>query len=223
MNPFQQYPFFRGLRIHHLSLLIKCASEAKYETGATLFTAGQPAYRFFLIKSGSVALERHNLVNEKESTIIALSGDVLGRSWLTSHVQWPVTARALTPTIAMILSGARLMACAKEYPDFGAELMKRATQSEADGQLIERQSAEPPAETREWPNFQMDRDTRTVSAGKFAYSQNDTLDISLASAKKFFLHNGETVQLTTRHGSAILPIRIKDPNQPNIPTQSANI
>ena len=222
MNQFQPYRFFRGMRIHHLSLLIKCASEAKFQTGQTLFTAGQPAYRFFLIKSGSVALERHDPGNDRTHTKLAQAGDVLGRSWLTFPVQWPVTARAVTPTSAIVLSGARLMACAEEYPDFGAELMKRAAQSELADLLMDRQPQKSQADVKVWPYFQMDEDITTVNAGKFAFTENDTVDISLASAKKFFLHNGEPVQLTTRHGTAIFPVRIKEDNQSHAGRERAN-
>lgn len=48
----------------------------------------------------------------------------------------------------------------------------------------------------------------TISGNSPSY-WSDSLDLSPSRAKELSLHDGQWVQLTDQHGSAILPVRIK--------------
>ncbi|MFZ3376900.1 MAG: cyclic nucleotide-binding domain-containing protein, partial [Chthoniobacterales bacterium] len=51
------HPFLVGMSTHHLELLARYATPARFEAGEVIFRAGEPAKGFYLIESGTVALE----------------------------------------------------------------------------------------------------------------------------------------------------------------------
>jgi CRP-like cAMP-binding protein len=55
-------------------------------------------------------------------------GDVVGWSWLFSPFTWHFQARALEPTKAIFLDGARLLVACERNHDLGYDLMKRIAQ-----------------------------------------------------------------------------------------------
>jgi CRP-like cAMP-binding protein len=133
-----QQPFFKGLNSQQLQLLAASALEMKFETGATIFTEGSPANRFYLILTGRVVLS-----SEKEDrNVIPIQtlgpGDALGWSWLFPPYSMHFTARALEPTTTIFFYGTRLREQCEQDHELGYQLMKRiaevATQSLRDTQ-----------------------------------------------------------------------------------------
>ena len=132
----QRHPFFKGMKSHHLAMMYKGAREASYNPGETLFSVGEPANRFFLVRSGSVGIEAHDPGGGVASIESVREGEVIGWSWLFPPFTWHLRARALEPTSVIVLDGAHLLATAEQYHDFGYELMKRVAQI-----LVHRQNA----------------------------------------------------------------------------------
>jgi CRP/FNR family transcriptional regulator, cyclic AMP receptor protein len=122
------YRFFSGMQPAHLTLVAQNASEVKFKRDEMLFRESEPANRFFLLGKGKVALEVHDLVNGTVFIEELREGDVLGWSWLFPPFVWHFQARALEPTEAIALDGARLLIAAERDHDFGYELMKRVAQ-----------------------------------------------------------------------------------------------
>src|SRR5260370_19406776 len=73
------HPFLRGLSPHHLELLATCAMESHFEAGDLIFSEGDPANRFYLLKTCKVGLDCDG---ESEPTLIQTLGPgvVLGLS-----------------------------------------------------------------------------------------------------------------------------------------------
>ena len=118
------HPFLRGLGEKHLGTLAGCAMSSQFKAGEQIFREGEPANRFYLIKSGRVALETRS--ERGLATLQTISGgDVLGWSWLYPPYYWHFDARALEPTDAIFLYGTRLREFCEEDHDLGYELMKR--------------------------------------------------------------------------------------------------
>ena len=105
-----------------------CASETKLKTDQVLFREGEPANKFYLIESGRIAIEAHQLANGTALVQTLGPGDVLGWSWLFPPFTWHFQARALEPSPAIVLDGARLLVTAERNREFGYELMKRVAQ-----------------------------------------------------------------------------------------------
>jgi len=120
-----QHPFLHGLEARYLQTLAECAIETRLQPGELIFREGEIANRFYLIQEGEVALESH--VKDGGTLLIQTigAGDVLGWSWLFPPYYWHFDARALKPTKAIFLYGARLRQRCEEDHDLGYALMKR--------------------------------------------------------------------------------------------------
>lgn len=122
------HPFFQGMKPEHLEVIASCATEATFEPDQILFREGEPANKFYLIQSGRIALEAHELADGTVPVQELGAGDVLGWSWLFPPFVWHLRARALEPARAVVLDGAHLLVAAERNGNFGYELMKRVAQ-----------------------------------------------------------------------------------------------
>ena len=122
------HPFFRNMKPEHLKILTENAAEVEFEAGEILFREREPANQFYLIESGSIALEAHEPPDGTKLVQKLGVGDVLGWSWLFPPFVWHFRARALEQTSAIVLNGAHLLITAEADHDFGYELMKRVAQ-----------------------------------------------------------------------------------------------
>ena len=118
-------PLFDGLSPAHLSLIAGCGVNEHFAPGAQLFREGTPADRFFLIRTGSVALEleapgRGTLVIETLQP-----GEVVGWSWLFEPFRWQFDARAREPTGVVAFDGTCLRGKCEADHELGYQLMRR--------------------------------------------------------------------------------------------------
>ena len=119
---------FHGMNPEHLAILSNGAKEVQFKAGEVLFREGEPANQFYLIEKGKVVLEAHEPANGTTLVQTLGAGDVLGWSWLFPPFAWHLQARAVEPTNAIILNGARLLVTAERNHEFGYELMKRVAE-----------------------------------------------------------------------------------------------
>jgi CRP/FNR family transcriptional regulator, cyclic AMP receptor protein len=77
----RQHPFLMNLSDEHMKTLIGCASNSHFVEGEYLIREGELANKFFLIRTGRVALEV--AVSGKGSLRIQTTGpgEILGWSW----------------------------------------------------------------------------------------------------------------------------------------------
>jgi CRP/FNR family transcriptional regulator, cyclic AMP receptor protein len=120
-----EHPFFKGMEMPHLKLLVSCASNVRFEPGQFVFREGAEANQFYLIRHGRVTLEIH--APPRGSIIIQTlgEGDVLGWSWLFPPYRWKFSAKAIESTRAIALDGKCLRGKSEEDHDLGYELQKR--------------------------------------------------------------------------------------------------
>ena len=112
----------------HIDELLKNAQEVEFRPGQIILREGEPAYRFYLIQSGKVAVESPAPGTPPVCIETLIAGDVLGWSWLFPGFAWHFQARALEATRAIACDGAHLLVHSEEDHDFGYELMKRVAQ-----------------------------------------------------------------------------------------------
>jgi CRP/FNR family transcriptional regulator, cyclic AMP receptor protein len=121
-----EHPFLAGLSQAHLTMLAHCALRSHFAAGEQIFREGDPANRFYLLKSGRVVLE--TIKDGKRKTLQFIGArEVLGWSWLYPPYYCHFDARAMEATAAIFLYGARLRELCEEDHDLGYELMKRTT------------------------------------------------------------------------------------------------
>lgn len=134
MNPenltevLRKHPFISDLEDKYLQTLLSCATNVTYSDGDHLFREGEEATKFFLIRTGKVALELHA---SERGTIRILTigpGEVLGWSWLISPYRWHFDAIAVEDVRAFALDGKCLRTKCENDHDFGYEMYKRFSQ-----------------------------------------------------------------------------------------------
>ncbi len=120
----REHPFFSGFKDEFCELVCGCAKNVRFEAGEYLFHEGQPADQFYLLRSGSVALQ----ISTPERTLNVQTlgeDDIVGASWLVPPYRWGFDAKALELTRAIALDAACLRGKCESDHDLGYEFMKR--------------------------------------------------------------------------------------------------
>lgn len=119
----RDHPFAKDFWPDHVSRLAAMASEAHFPPGELIFHEGDHSSLFYLLISGSVALE---FIDPGRPVRVGTlySGEVLGWSSLTASEGKQFQARALQDVQALAFDGARLRHACQEDFAFGYALMK---------------------------------------------------------------------------------------------------
>ena len=120
-----EHPFFHGLDPAYIELISGCAANRRFNEGTYLFHEGDPADQFYLLRTGTVALE---IVGAPQGPIIIETlgpGEVLGFSWLFPPYRMQFDGRAVDTVLAHAFDGACLRGKCDADPRLGYELMKR--------------------------------------------------------------------------------------------------
>src|SRR5947209_9177862 len=102
------HPFFTGMDKHHIELLARSGRPLQFEAGEVIFRAGEPAIGFYLIETGTVALEGSVMEHGSVVTDLVGAGEPLGWSWLFSPYLWHFDARAVEQTQAILFESRTL-------------------------------------------------------------------------------------------------------------------
>jgi CRP/FNR family transcriptional regulator, cyclic AMP receptor protein len=122
------HPFLKGMSPHHLELLVLSAVPTEFDRGQVIFSEGEPANGFYLIESGTIALEGKAKDGKRVSIDTVLAGEPLGWSWLFPPYLWHFGARATTPCRALCFSGIMLRQHRDEDLTLSHELFKRTSE-----------------------------------------------------------------------------------------------
>ncbi len=122
-----EHPFFAGMEPKDLALIAGCGTNARFEAGDYLFREGEPADRFYLLRSGRAVVEVHDPARGTITVLSAGEGEVLGFSWLMPPYRWVFDARALELTRALVFDGACLRDKCEADARLGYDLLKRVT------------------------------------------------------------------------------------------------
>ena len=120
-----QSPVFADLAPEHLELIAGCGQNDHAGAGAFLFREGDPAQRFYLIRSGEVALQVHAPGRGELSIETLDDGDLIGWSWLFPPYRWALDARVLALTRLVVFDGACLRGKVNTDHELGYQLMRR--------------------------------------------------------------------------------------------------
>ncbi len=120
-----EHPFFAGLDPAAMDLIVGCARNVGFRADDVLFSTGEPANTFYVIRSGRVALEVSSPHQGPLRIASMDDGDVVGWSWLVPPHRWMFDARATSPIRAVAIDGACLRGKCAEDPELGYALMAR--------------------------------------------------------------------------------------------------
>ncbi len=124
----RQHPFLTGLSEEHMQTLVGCASNERFEEGAIVMHEGQVANKFYLIRTGRVALEMQ-VTGKGDLRIQTVGpGETLGWSWLIAPYRQHFTGVVVLETRAISLDGECLRGKCENDSHFGYEMLKRLAQ-----------------------------------------------------------------------------------------------
>ena len=112
-------PLFEGSDPAHLQMLAFASERAKYEKGATIIEAGKKSGTAVLILSGEADIRMG-----ERSVAHAKAGAFLGELTMIADSTYAVSAVAIEPVTAALISRSVFMRVASEFPEFGARVHK---------------------------------------------------------------------------------------------------
>ncbi len=121
-NTLRAHPFLEGFDPEHIEKLAAMASEVRFGKGELIFREGDESSFFYLLLSGTVALETNT--PGRILRIVTLGrGEELGWSSVTPRHGKQFQARSLEETRALAFDGVRLLHACEEDCRFGFALM----------------------------------------------------------------------------------------------------
>ena len=119
------HPFLRGMPAGQLDALAAAASDVTFPAGHRIFETGGFAGKFWLIRSGRVALDVQVPGDGRMIIDSAGIGDLVGWSWLFPPYCWTCGAVCVTAVEAFEFDAAAVRARSTADPLFGYELTGR--------------------------------------------------------------------------------------------------
>lgn len=122
-NTLREHPFLEGFHPEHIEKLAAMASEVRFGKGELIFREGDESSFFYLLLSGTVALETNT--PGRILRIVTLGhGEELGWSSVTPSHSKQFQARSLEETQALAFDGVRLLHACEGDCRFGYALMR---------------------------------------------------------------------------------------------------
>lgn len=118
-------PIFQGLSEPHMEIITGCASNVRFETGQIVFREGDEADRFYIVRSGRIALDILVPGHGPVTVETVEQGEIFGWSWMFDPYIRRFNARAVELTRVIAMDGKCLRGKCDRDPVLGYELMKR--------------------------------------------------------------------------------------------------
>ncbi|WP_128381365.1 cyclic nucleotide-binding domain-containing protein [Streptomyces cavernae] len=119
MNVHSTWHMLRALSAERRQQLMDHAKEVAYPQGTRLFEEGGHADRFWIIRTGTVALDMR--VPGRRAAVIETVGhnELVGWSWMFEPHTWHMGAEAMTPVRAYEFDAVAVRALCEEDPALG--------------------------------------------------------------------------------------------------------
>ena len=116
---------FAALSLEHRTRLLAVARETNIPADTVIFEEDEPAERFWIIRSGRVALDFQ--IPGRGSVIVETigPGELLGWSWLFEPFHWQLGARTLEPVAAHEFDATTVRGLVEADQEFGLALTTR--------------------------------------------------------------------------------------------------
>ncbi|MFE7896899.1 cyclic nucleotide-binding domain-containing protein [Streptomyces sp. NPDC057424] len=108
-----------GLTAGHREQLMRMAREVSFDAGTRLFEEGRRADRFWIVRTGTVALDLR-VPGRRAAVVESLGhGELVGWSWYFPPYVWQLGGQALSPVRAYEFDAEAVRAMCAEDPEFG--------------------------------------------------------------------------------------------------------
>ncbi len=122
----REVAFLGGIDEEYLGQIAAVARKVEFPEGKVIFREGEPATDIFLITRGTVSLEICAPGFGCRRIMTVGQGELLSWSPVLEQTRLTATARVLSPTTAVQISGNQIVALCEHNPRFGYEFMRRA-------------------------------------------------------------------------------------------------
>ncbi len=119
------HPFFSGIDNDDLGFLARNTNETPLEKNEILFRQGEPADKFYLVRSGRISVYIPAISGPPLEIQNLGMGEILGWSWLISPYRWNFQAKAEDTSVLFEFDGQAILERCEQNPKFGYELLKR--------------------------------------------------------------------------------------------------
>jgi len=119
------HPLVRGLPAGDAAKLLAHAEAVEFERGTVIFSMGEPAETFFLVRTGVVALNVQTEGGASRKIEAIAEGTVLGWSWLFPPFEWQFDAVAETLVRGIAIDAGALRQEFETDPAFAYRLVSR--------------------------------------------------------------------------------------------------
>lgn len=117
-------PLLQPLGERELAALVGPTSVAAYDEDSHLFSAGDPADRFFVVISGAVRLYA-TLPDGRETTIALISGPAsFGEAAMFSSARFPVSGSVAAGTLLLHIGAKEFLGALDARPALGLEMLR---------------------------------------------------------------------------------------------------
>ena len=117
-------PALAALAPEHRDVIAGCTRNRVFADGEWIMREGDPSDAFYLIRSGTVALETRVPARGSVTVETLHDGDLLGWSWLVPPYRTAFDARSLGTTHVLAIDGACLRGKCEADPALGYDLLK---------------------------------------------------------------------------------------------------
>jgi len=124
-----ELPFFRDFNRESLRLLSASAMHVRLEPGVEIFREGEPADRFYVLRSGRIAIETRGPDGQPMVVQVLGAGELVGWSWLLPPHRWQFSARTLEPVDAICFAGSRLRQACDAEQTLGYQMVRGMAES----------------------------------------------------------------------------------------------
>ncbi|MEV3860649.1 cyclic nucleotide-binding domain-containing protein [Streptomyces sp. NPDC050095] len=108
-----------ALPVTHRDRLMRIARPVNFDIGTRLFEEGGHADRFWIVRTGTVALDMH-VPGRRAAVIETLGhGELIGWSWLFAPHQWQLGAETTSPVRAWEFDATAVRSMCAADPAFG--------------------------------------------------------------------------------------------------------
>jgi CRP/FNR family transcriptional regulator, cyclic AMP receptor protein len=124
-------PFFTDMSREHLEFVSGCATHVRMKGGQLVLTQGRKCDRFYLIRSGAVALELH-AANRTLEIMTVGENDIIGWSWMVPPYTYHYDGRAINDVSLVGFDADCVRQKCDADPVFGYDMYKRFSSLIAD-------------------------------------------------------------------------------------------
>jgi CRP/FNR family cyclic AMP-dependent transcriptional regulator len=119
------HEFFSEFSDDVLKFLCECSSTREVKKGQILFSLGEHADKFFVVRNGRISIQMPAIMGPTLEIQTLGRDQVLGWSWLIAPYQWNFQTKAEEDSELLQFDGTAILARCEQEPQFGYELLKK--------------------------------------------------------------------------------------------------